>query len=60
MADEVMLVVQSAVKNYNKENDFRTSKTALEQLSIEVARMLDRAQARAEDEGRSTIQARHI
>ncbi|MBI4211750.1 MAG: hypothetical protein HY540_03850 [Deltaproteobacteria bacterium] len=55
-----VLVVISKVKEYVKEKGFQTSETAVEALSASVKELLDKAIARAKDNGRQTIKDRDI
>jgi len=59
MAKETLVVV-SKVKEYVKEKGFQTSETAVEALSSAVRELLDKAVARAKDNGRQTVKDRDI
>jgi len=59
MAKETLVVV-SKVKDYVKEQGMQTSETAIEALSNAVRELLDRATARAKDNGRQTVKDRDI
>ena len=59
MAKETMVVV-SKIKEYVKNKGFQTSETAVGALSDAVCELLDKAVARAKDNGRQTIKDRDI
>lgn len=59
MAQETLVVV-SKIKEYVKEKGFQTSETAVDALSNAVRELLDKATARAKDNGRQTIKDRDI
>ncbi|MBT3181839.1 MAG: hypothetical protein HN337_04925 [Deltaproteobacteria bacterium] len=59
MAKETLVVV-SKVKEYVKEQGMQTSETAVEALSNAVRELLDKAIARAKDNGRQTVKDRDI
>lgn len=59
MAKETMVVV-SKVKDHVKEKGMQTSETAIDALSDAVRELLDKAIARAKDNGRQTIKDRDI
>ncbi len=59
MANETLVVV-SKVKEYVKEKGLQTSETAVDALSAAVRELLDKAAARAKDNGRQTIKDRDI
>jgi histone H3/H4 len=59
MANETLVVV-SKVKEYVKEKGLQTSETAVDALSTAVRELLDKAAARAKDNGRQTIKDRDI
>lgn len=59
MAKETLVVV-SKVKDYIKEKGLQTSETAVDALSDAVRELLDKAAARAKDNGRQTIKDRDI
>ena len=54
------LVVVSKVKDYVKAKGFQTSETAVDAISTAVRELLDKAIARAKDNGRQTIKDRDI
>ena len=58
MAEKEMLVVGSKVKNYIKAKGLMSSSDMLEAINNAVYCMLDRAAARAEANGRKTVQAK--
>lgn len=59
MAAETLVVV-SKVKDYVKGKGFQTSETAIDAISTAVRELLDKATARAKDNGRQTIKDRDI
>lgn len=59
MATETIVVV-SKVKEYVKTKGMQTSETAVEALSNSVRELLDKAVARAKDNGRQTVKDRDI
>jgi histone H3/H4 len=59
MANETLVVV-SKVKDYVKGKGLQTSETAVDALSTAVRELLDKAAARAKDNGRQTIKDRDI
>lgn len=59
MAEETLVVV-SKIKEYVKGKGFQTSETAVDALSNAVRELLDKAAARAKDNGRQTIKDRDI
>ena len=59
MATETIVVV-SKVKEYVKTKGMQTSETAVDALSKSVRDLLDRAVARAKDNGRQTVKDRDI
>ena len=59
MAKETLVVV-SKVKEYVKGQGFQTSESAIEALSNAVTELLDKAAARAKDNGRQTVKDRDI
>jgi len=59
MATETLVVV-SKVKDYVKGKGLQTSETAVDALSNAVRELLDKAAARAKDNGRQTIKDRDI
>jgi histone H3/H4 len=59
MATETIVVV-SKVKEYVKTKGMQTSETAVEALSNQVRDLLDKAVARAKDNGRQTVKDRDI
>jgi histone H3/H4 len=59
MANETLVVV-SKVKEYVKTKGLQTSETAVDALSTAVRELLDKAAARAKDNGRQTIKDRDI
>lgn len=59
MASEILVVV-SKIKDYVKSKGFQTSETAVESISNAVRELLDKAIARAKDNGRQTIKDRDI
>ena len=59
MAKEILVVV-SKVKDYIKEQGLQTSETAVESLSNAVRELIDKAIARAKDNGRQTVKDRDI
>jgi histone H3/H4 len=59
MAKETLVVV-SKVKDYVKELGLQTSETAIEALSNAVRELIDKAVARAKDNGRQTVKDRDI
>ena len=59
MASETLVVV-SKVKDYVKTKGLQTSETAVSALSDAVRELLDKAAARAKDNGRQTIKDRDI
>jgi histone H3/H4 len=59
MANETLVVV-SKVKEYVKTKGLQTSETAIDALSNAVRELLDKATARAKDNGRQTIKDRDI
>jgi len=59
MATETIVVV-SKVKEYVKTKGMQTSETAVEALSNTVRDLLDKAVARAKDNGRQTVKDRDI
>jgi len=59
MAKETLVVV-SKVKEYVKEQGMQTSETAVEALSNAVRELLNKAVARAKDNGRQTVKDRDI
>jgi histone H3/H4 len=59
MASETLVVV-SKVKEYVKTKGLQTSETAVDALSTAVRELLDKAAARAKDNGRQTIKDRDI
>ncbi len=59
MASETIVVV-SKVKDYVKTKGLQTSETAIDALSNAVREMLDKAVARAKDNGRQTVKDRDI
>ena len=56
----VTLVVVSKVKEYVKAKGMQTSETAVNAISDAVRELLDKAVARAKDNGRQTIKDRDI
>ena len=58
MAEKEMLVVGSKVKNYIKSKGLMSSSDMLDAINNAVYHMLDRAAARAEANGRKTVQAK--
>jgi histone H3/H4 len=58
MAEKEMLVVGSKVKNYIKSKGLMSSSDLLDAINSSVYWMLDRAAARAEANGRKTVQAK--
>ena len=59
MATETIVVV-SKVKEYVKTKGMQTSETAVDALSASVRDLLDKAVARAKDNGRQTVKDRDI
>jgi len=59
MASETLVVV-SKVKDYVKSKGLQTSESAVSALSGAVRELLDKAAARAMDNGRQTIKDRDI
>lgn len=59
MASETIVVV-SKVKEYVKTKGLQTSETAIDALSNAVRELLDKAVARAKDNGRQTVKDRDI
>ena len=59
-ASEVMFVKQSAVKEYIKSQDCRTSGEAIEALNAEIAGLLDRAIVRCKDNKRGTVKPQDL
>jgi histone H3/H4 len=59
MATETLVVV-SKIKDYVKGKGLQTSETAVDALSNAVRELLDKAAARAKDNGRQTIKDRDI
>jgi len=59
MATETLVVV-SKIKDYMKGKGLQTSETAVDALSNAVRELLDKAAARAKDNGRQTIKDRDI
>ena len=59
MASETLVVV-SKVKDYVKSKGLQTSESAVSALSDAVRELLDKAAARAKDNGRQTIKDRDI
>jgi histone H3/H4 len=59
MASETLVVV-SKVKEYVKTKGLQTSETAVDALSTAVRELLDKAVARAKDNGRQTVKDRDI
>ncbi len=59
MAKETLVVV-SKIKEYVKEKGMQTSETAVDALSDAVRELLDKAVARAKDNGRQTVKDRDI
>ncbi len=59
MAKETLVVV-SKVKEYVKAKGMQTSETAVDALSDAVRDLLDKAVARAKDNGRQTVKDRDI
>ncbi|MFA4974318.1 MAG: hypothetical protein WC683_17065 [bacterium] len=59
MANETLVVV-SKVKEYVKAKGMQTSETAVNAISDAVRELLDKAVARAKDNGRQTIKDRDI
>ncbi len=59
MASETLVVV-SKVKDYVKSKGLQTSESAVSSLSDAVRELLDKAAARAKDNGRQTIKDRDI
>ena len=59
MANETIVVV-SKVKEYVKTKGLQTSETAVDALSTAVREILDKAVARAKDNGRQTVKDRDI
>jgi len=60
MSDKVTYVVASKVKQYAADKGYRFGAEAVDRLSDEVARLLDRAAQRCEESGRKTIKAQDI
>jgi hypothetical protein len=58
MAEKEMLIVGSKVKNYIKGKGLMSSSDLLDQINQTVYWMLDRAAARAEANGRKTVQGK--
>lgn len=54
------LVVVSKIKDYVKQQGMQTSETAVEALSDAVRELLDKAVARAKDNGRQTVKNRDV
>jgi len=52
-----VLVVASKVKDAIKAEDCNTAGDAVDALSVEVAKMIKRASARAKENGRKTVRA---
>lgn len=59
MAEETLVVI-SKVKDYVKSKGFQTSETAIDALSDTIRELLDKAIARAKDNGRQTVKDRDI
>jgi len=59
MATETLVVV-SKIKEYVKSKGMQTSETAINAISDAVREVLDKAVARAKDNGRQTIKDRDI
>lgn len=59
MANETLVVV-SKVKEYVKAKGMQTSETAVNAISDAVRELIDKAVARAKDNGRQTIKDRDI
>lgn len=59
MAEETLVVI-SKVKDYVKAKGFQTSETAIDALSDTIRELLDKAIARAKDNGRQTVKDRDI
>ncbi|MBN1283490.1 MAG: hypothetical protein JXA24_06950 [Proteobacteria bacterium] len=59
MASETLVVV-SKIKEYVKTKGMQTSETAVDAISNAVRELLDKAVARAKDNGRQTIKDRDI
>ena len=59
MAKETLVVV-SKVKDYVKGQGLQTSETAVDALSNAVRELLDKAIARAKDNGRQTVKDRDV
>jgi len=59
MASDTIVVV-SKVKEYVKTKGLQTSETAVDALSTAVRELLDKAVARAKDNGRQTVKDRDI
>ena len=59
MASDTIVVV-SKVKEYVKTKGLQTSETAVDALSTAVRNLLDKAIARAKDNGRQTVKDRDI
>lgn len=57
---KTILVVTSKVKQYAADRGYRFGGDAVEKISEEVERMLDRAAERCEENGRKTIKAQDI
>lgn len=55
-----MYVVKSKVKEYAKKKKIAMGSDAVEELSKEVARIIDRAAVRAKENRRNTIKSRDI
>lgn len=60
MSDKVIYVVASKVRQYASEREFRMGEDAVEKISEEVTRMLDRAMERCQENSRKTIKAQDI
>ncbi len=58
MADKEMLIVGSKVKNHIKSKGLMSSSDLLDAINDAVYAMLDKAVARAEANGRKTVQAK--
>jgi histone H3/H4 len=54
------LVVVSKIKEYVKQQGLQTSETAVDAISDAVRQLLDKAVARAKDNGRQTVKDRDI
>ncbi|MFW5915025.1 MAG: DUF1931 domain-containing protein [Planctomycetota bacterium] len=60
MADKLMLLVGSKVKQVIKEKDMMCSAEVLDEVNDCVHECLDRAAERAKENGRKTVQARDV